>query len=58
MVGRADMGLAGWKQLILWSLEHSCMDDAEKASAAESWEAAWVEFLHWVVKTYDQPIRL
>ena len=58
MVGKADMGLAGWKQLVLWSLEHSCMDDAEKASAAESWEAAWEEFLHWVVKTYDQPVKV
>lgn len=54
MVGKADMGLPGWKQLVLWSLEHSCMSDVEKASAAESWEVQWEEFLQWVLKTYDE----
>jgi adenosine deaminase CECR1 len=56
MVGKADMGLAGWKQLILWSLEHSCMSEEEKAAAAETWEAAWEEFLQWVVKTYGDTV--
>jgi adenosine deaminase CECR1 len=58
MVGKADMGLAGWKQLVLWSLEHSCMSDAEKLAAAEDWEAAWEEFLLWVLKTYDEVLKV
>lgn len=52
------MGLAGWKQLIMWSLEHSCMNDAEKTSAAEAWEAQWEEFLLWVLKTYDDTVKV
>ena len=56
MIGKADMGLAGWKQLILWSLEHSCMSDGEKAVATETWEAAWDEFLLWVVRTYGDAV--
>lgn len=52
MVGKADMGLAGWKQLVLWSIEHACMDDAERVAVLQQWEKQWEEFLEWVVMTY------
>ncbi|CAI6090301.1 unnamed protein product [Clonostachys chloroleuca] len=52
MIGKNDMGLAGWKQLILWSIEHSCMNDAERETALEQWNQEWEEFLKWVVLTY------
>lgn len=57
MVGKADMGLAGWKQLALWSLEHACMDEAERAAVMEHWEKLWHEFLVWVVETYEEVLQ-
>jgi adenosine deaminase CECR1 len=57
MVGKKDMGLAGWKQLILWSIEHACLDDAEREAVMERWEKLWEEFLKWVVKTYGDSVR-
>ena len=52
MIGKADMGLAGWKQLVLWSIEHACLDDSERAIILEQWQKQWDEFLEWVVQTY------
>ncbi|OAA69081.1 adenosine deaminase [Cordyceps fumosorosea ARSEF 2679] len=52
MIGKADMGLYGWKQLALWSIEHACLDDDERAAVLQQWERMWDEFLQWVVETY------
>lgn len=52
MVGKADMGLFGWKQLVLWSLEHSCLSDSERSALVRDWEQKWQEFVDWVIKTY------
>lgn len=45
MVGKKSMGLYGWKQLVMWSLEHACLDDAEREEIMESWKILWREFL-------------
>lgn len=50
MVSKKDSSLWGWKQLIIESFEHSCMDSKEKASAFGAWNAAWDKFLRWVVQ--------
>lgn len=52
MVGKADMGLYGWKQLVMWSLEHSCLSDKERENMLHEWKQLWNEFLDWVEKTY------
>lgn len=52
MIGKTDMGLAGWKQLVLWSIEHASMDNGERATMLEQWQKLWEEFLEWVVRTY------
>ncbi|TQV96658.1 hypothetical protein V2A60_002956 [Cordyceps javanica] len=52
LIGKADMGIYGWKQLVLWSIEHACLDDDERAAVLEQWERMWEEFLRWVVETY------
>ena len=52
MVGKEDMGLFGWKQLILWSLEHACMDQDEYLVTYREWEKLWQHFLAGVEKTY------
>lgn len=45
MVGKKSMGLYGWKQLIMWSLEHACLDDEEREEILERWKILWREFL-------------
>ncbi|KAK5996592.1 Cat eye syndrome critical region 1-like protein [Cladobotryum mycophilum] len=58
LVGKADMGLFGWKQLILWSLEHSCLGDEERTKMMHKWERLWDEFLRAVVHKYgEEPAR-
>lgn len=45
MIGKADMGLFGWKQLILWSIEHACLDEDERKPILLQWEGLWGKFL-------------
>ncbi|RSL77922.1 hypothetical protein CEP52_017676 [Fusarium oligoseptatum] len=45
MVGKADMGLFGWKQLIQWSLQHACLACAEYDRVYRQWEQEWDEFV-------------
>lgn len=52
MVGKADMTLWGWKQLILWSLEHACMEDDERRDVLKQWQETWEAFLDGVMKEY------
>ncbi|KAJ6438902.1 Ent-kaurene oxidase-like protein [Purpureocillium lavendulum] len=57
MVGKADMDLFGWKQLVLWSIEHACLDDGdgdERRRVLRAWEAQWDEYLRWLVDTYGE----
>ncbi|KAG6112931.1 hypothetical protein E4U13_004072 [Claviceps humidiphila] len=53
MIGRADMDLFGWKQLVLWSIEHACLDEADKKSMINEWQRLWIEFLDWAINKYD-----
>ncbi|KAJ4177457.1 hypothetical protein NW755_013837 [Fusarium falciforme] len=57
MVGKADMGLFGWKQLVLWSLKHACLDQSEYARVYAHWETEWKEFVKWVIQTYGEDIK-
>jgi adenosine deaminase CECR1 len=50
------MGLYGWKQLILWSLEHACLDSEEYRSLKKEWERLWHRFLLGVVNTYGAEV--
>lgn len=52
MAGKADMDLYGWKQLALWSLEHACLDEAERAPMLREWQRQWDEFLAWILDRY------
>ncbi|KAG5917357.1 hypothetical protein E4U42_007264 [Claviceps africana] len=53
MVGRADLGLFGWKQLAMWSIEHACLDEADKAVMLNEWQRLWDDFLAWTVGKYE-----
>ncbi|KAK1825724.1 adenosine deaminase 2 [Podospora conica] len=52
MAGKADMTLHGFRQLIEWSLEHSCLDDASRTRIHTDWEAMWNLFCKKVVEDY------
>ncbi|KAI8710817.1 A-deaminase domain-containing protein [Fusarium sp. LHS14.1] len=52
MVGKADMGMFGWKQLIRWSLQHACLDRAEYDRVYRQREQEWDEFVRWVIREY------
>jgi adenosine deaminase CECR1 len=46
------MGLYGWKQLVLWSIEHSCLGTEERTDLLRHWEGLWTTFLEWLVEKY------
>lgn len=52
MVGKSDMTLFGWKQLIQWSLKHACMSPAEYDTVYANWEKRWEKFVAKVVAEY------
>ncbi len=52
LIGKADMGLYGWKQLVLWSIQHSCLGDDERDHLQREWEGLWAAFLEWLIETY------
>ncbi|KAI9729647.1 MAG: hypothetical protein M1818_008450 [Claussenomyces sp. TS43310] len=52
MIGSEYMDIIGWKVLCQWSLEHSCMEPAERVKAERVWKKDWDAFCNWVVDTY------
>lgn len=52
MIGKSDMTLYGWRQLIEWSLEYSCMSEDEREEVYSHWSTKWQEFLEWVREEY------
>lgn len=56
LVGKKDMGIYGWKQLVLWSLEHACMSGVEREKVTRNWEVQWAAFLKWVIREYSSLI--
>ncbi|KKO96942.1 hypothetical protein THAR02_10950 [Trichoderma harzianum] len=57
MVGKADMGLFGWKQLAMWSIDHACLNEEEREIMRYEWNQQWNEFLKWVKTTYGDLIK-
>ncbi|ROV91406.1 hypothetical protein VPNG_09987 [Cytospora leucostoma] len=52
LIGKHDMTLFGWKQLIEWSLEHACMSKDEYEAVHGVWARRWDEFLDWAVEEF------
>ncbi|KAB5542899.1 hypothetical protein GE09DRAFT_230722 [Coniochaeta sp. 2T2.1] len=55
--GKADMTLYGWKQLALWSIEHSCLEDDKRKELLLKWNNLWVDFCHWIVREFGKFIQ-
>ncbi|ROW08424.1 hypothetical protein VMCG_03294 [Cytospora schulzeri] len=52
MIGKKNMTLFGWKQLIEWSLEHSCMSKDEYGAVHREWAKRWDEFVGEIIKEF------
>lgn len=52
MIGKQDMTLFGWKQLIEWSLKHACMSADEYAAVHCEWARRWNTFVDEIVEEY------
>ena len=48
------MTLYGWKQLALWSIEHSCLEDNRRKELLANWNKLWAEFCKSVVHDYSE----
>lgn len=55
MIGKSDMTLYGWKQLIEWSLQHSCLSKEEYNDIHQEWLSRWDRFLDEVIAEFGSP---
>jgi adenosine deaminase CECR1 len=49
MAGKSDMTLHGLRQLVEWSIEHSCMEPELMKEVREDWEKKWTGFCQRIV---------
>lgn len=47
------MTLHGWRQLIEWSIEHSCMDPHERAEVYTAWLSMWEKFCLDIIRDHE-----
>ncbi|KAF3761440.1 Metallo-dependent hydrolase [Cryphonectria parasitica EP155] len=52
MIGKSNMTLFGWKQLIEWSLEHACLSKKEYEAIHAAWAKKWEAFLDEVIAEF------
>ncbi|KAI1504763.1 hypothetical protein F5X99DRAFT_405764 [Biscogniauxia marginata] len=45
MVGHNKINLYGWEQLARWSIDHACLDQAERERVLAEWQTRWREFV-------------
>lgn len=57
MIGSESMTLLGWKQLIEWSLEHSCMSPKELSDVRFEWTTRWKDFCQWILDEYGPKLK-
>lgn len=54
LTGSEEMDLMGWRVLIEWSFEYSCMSKEEKRERIEVFRGEWEEFCKDIIKKYGQ----
>lgn len=52
LVGSPSMSLSGCRQLVQWSIDHSCMSDREKELARKRLAVDWEKFLRWIIASF------
>lgn len=58
MIGKSDMTIYGWKQLIEWSLQHACLSTGEYEAIHGVWAKRWDSFLDEVIEEFGQPTKV
>jgi adenosine deaminase CECR1 len=53
MVGSPTISIHSWKQLALWSLEYSCLNEPQKEQGKRYFLDSWDEFCAQVVDDYS-----
>ncbi|KAF2091732.1 Metallo-dependent hydrolase [Saccharata proteae CBS 121410] len=57
LVGSERMSLVGWRVLVEWSFEYSCVGDGERQEWLRVFRTKWDEFCRWVVDTYGEVLK-
>ena len=57
MVGSPTISLHSWKQLALWSIEYSCLDEADKDRAVAIFTREWERFCVAVVDGFGHLVK-
>jgi adenosine deaminase CECR1 len=52
--GKVDMTLFGWKQLALWSIDHSCLEPEKMQEVRTEWNKLWYNFCHEIIRGYGR----
>jgi adenosine deaminase CECR1 len=52
MVGSPTMNIHGWRQLAEWSIEYSCLNEADQAKGRAYFEADWDVFCDDIIQKY------
>lgn len=50
MAGKSDMSLHGLRQLVEWSIQHSCMEPDVMQGVYDDWKTMWYEFCERIVR--------
>ncbi|KAG9191576.1 adenosine deaminase CECR1 [Alternaria panax] len=58
MIGSESMDLAGWRKLIEWSFEYSCMSSEEKTTRLAVFKTEWEAFCEGIVDEYSEALNL
>lgn len=54
MVGWPAMSLTGWRQLAEWSIEYSCLTEAQKREGLNILRRKWEKFCEDINETYGK----
>lgn len=46
------MSIHGWRQLVEWSIEYSCLSDDDQVKAKAIMKREWEEFCNWIIEEY------
>jgi adenosine deaminase CECR1 len=52
MVGSPTMSIHGWRQLVEWSIQYSCLSEIDQVEARRILKKTWEEFCQWIVNEY------
>lgn len=52
LMGSENMGLTGWRVLVQWSIEYSCMTNGEKNTALTVFGSKWEQFCQHIIDVH------